>query len=674
MYLQQIVNHFPGKFTNNGQTSRGPCPWDKHKGKHDLVITQKENGAVLIYCQSCKMTPDENQLNEVGLKKSDLNIYKSDESYLKQPPKQNPSKESKQALDRILEACALAGVNSYTKHKYVQKKMLEAPINNLWALHRDVAQKCLDQSIAGLTGHILVVPRFLNGEIVNCELIDESEGKAKRIRIKGCKDKGAYWISKRINGGAPEHIYIGEGMATVQTAIMLKGGDSTYGVACGGIDNLNTVAQTMRDSYPEASITLLGELDSKTYVLDDRYTDAAEKIGAHVVVPEFSHSVDLGTDINDVYVHEQRVNEDGKEAVLECFENAEDYTKKTLGNVAITEELESLMMTDEEMDEFEDPEFIIDNLLVKGHMLTINAMPGGGKTSIIRNYCPEMVKAGYKVIYINSDISGPDAKKSHTHAKENGYTLLLPGSMKGDMKDGKPRSAQKIVVDVINKYTQSNDKKIKVVIIFDTLKKFTSMMDKKLASAFYVMQRNLSGRGITTINLAHANKWRNEDGRIVHEGTGDHVADVDDQLYFEHFEDCGTLYVTTGVGVRARFAHKQMSYEVTDCGWSVKKLDEVVDVVQMRKDAKDSIKEDEREEKDKNDIDNIKKYIHSLGKPPYRKMIVEHCNMVYGYNRKKTERILWAYCNENPDASAVHWRQKKIKLDSGQEAYFYYII
>jgi hypothetical protein len=65
------------------------------------------------------------------------------------------------------------------------------------------------------------------------------------------------------------------------------------------------------------------------------------------------------------------------------------------------------------------------------------------------------------------------------------------------------------------------------VIILDTLKKFTNIMDKKLASDFGKQMRMFVTNGGTIIMLAHTNKNRDADGKVVFSGTSDIVDDVD---------------------------------------------------------------------------------------------------------------------------------------------------
>jgi hypothetical protein len=65
------------------------------------------------------------------------------------------------------------------------------------------------------------------------------------------------------------------------------------------------------------------------------------------------------------------------------------------------------------------------------------------------------------------------------------------------------------------------------IVVLDTLKKFTDLMHKTKASAFMKVAREFTLKGGTIIMLAHANKNRGADGKIVAGGTSDIGDDAD---------------------------------------------------------------------------------------------------------------------------------------------------
>jgi hypothetical protein len=65
------------------------------------------------------------------------------------------------------------------------------------------------------------------------------------------------------------------------------------------------------------------------------------------------------------------------------------------------------------------------------------------------------------------------------------------------------------------------------IIILDTLKKFTELMDKRIASDFMREAREFVSNGGTLILLAHTNKNRDGNGKVIFGGTSDIVDDAD---------------------------------------------------------------------------------------------------------------------------------------------------
>ena len=118
------------------------------------------------------------------------------------------------------------------------------------------------------------------------------------------------------------------------------------------------------------------------------------------------------------------------------FVQGSGITEEVPGNVVPLPETGDFMtqfeVTEKEAEQYDDPEWAYENLIVKGHMSVIVAEPNGGKTTIFMNeVCPKLVLAGYEVIYINADVGQADAKAMVKHSLDDCYRLLLP-----DMKEG----------------------------------------------------------------------------------------------------------------------------------------------------------------------------------------------------------------------------------------------
>lgn len=216
---------------------------------------------------------------------------------------------------------------------------------------------------------------------------------------------------------------------------------------------------------------------------------------------------------------------------------------------------EQFQMTESEAAAIADPEWIVPNLVVRGHLIFIPAEPNGGKTTIFWHLAKGMTKDGYSVNYVNADVAGADAKKFVQEAKESGVSLLLP-----DMKRG--LSMQDVVTHLIDMNRNGGDFS-GYVFIFDTLKKMTSVINKTASAELYKVLRGLTAKGMTVICLAHTNKYPGEDGKPVFEGTGDMRSDCDEMIYLiPQKHDDGSLTVSTKPD-KVRGSFVPITFEIT---------------------------------------------------------------------------------------------------------------
>ena len=83
-----------------------------------------------------------------------------------------------------------------------------------------------------------------------------------------------------------------------------------------------------------------------------------------------------------------------------------------------------------------------------------------------------------------------------------------------------------MLLDYMRKATE-DDKAHGVIIILDTLKKIVNPMDKSAMRKYGEIYRPFLARGGTVIMLAHVNKNRDDDGKIVFAGVQDIEDDID---------------------------------------------------------------------------------------------------------------------------------------------------
>lgn len=186
-------------------------------------------------------------------------------------------------------------------------------------------------------------------------------------------------------------------------------------------------------------------------------------------------------------------------------------------------------------------EMLIPGLIPRGHIVSIPAPSGGGKTAIFHHFAGILAAQGEDVIYIDVD-SPPDALKTRIEvAEEEDFSIISPDAIPG-------KSLQDVKALLI-KVAESNFDVSRVVIIIDTLKKFVEMLNKEDSKKFYKLMRRITAKGATIILLSHTNKYPGEDGLQVYEGTGDARADVDDMVYLdsEDYPEERWMWVTTRI-------------------------------------------------------------------------------------------------------------------------------
>ena len=145
-------------------------------------------------------------------------------------------------------------------HPYLERKHLE-PVDMLRELDALELHALLGYAPASrekpLTGRVLIVPVW-NGAISTLELIDEHGRKSS---LAGGAKKGGYWMTEptRVPASEPPLILIAEGMATALSAARAT---DWFAVAALSSGNLDVVARSLRERYPDADLVVLGELGS----------------------------------------------------------------------------------------------------------------------------------------------------------------------------------------------------------------------------------------------------------------------------------------------------------------------------------------------------------------------------------------------------------------------------
>ena len=304
--------------------------------------------------------------------------------------------------------------------------------------------------------------------------------------------------------------------------------------------------------------------------------------------------------------------------------------------------------------------FVLDGIALLGQLTTIYAKPNAGKTLTTIFMLKESIKAGRikgeDVFYINADDSGNGLVAKGYIAEQYGFDMLAPGyeNFKSE--------------DFVNKLKKSiiDDTARGKIIILDTLKKFTDLMHKTKGSEFMKVAREFTLKGGTIIMLAHANKNRGMDGKIVAGGTSDIGDDCDCVYLLDEVSKTATTKTVLFENVKRRGNNVQeasFSYALSSENYgelleSVKPLD-VETIEQVKKEFVTNAKR----EKDKQAIEAITDAINQ-GKNK-RLDLIQFANESWGVPRRKLNDVLDEYTGEKLSNSSL-WQmiagEKRTKI------------
>jgi archaellum biogenesis ATPase FlaH len=183
--------------------------------------------------------------------------------------------------------------------------------------------------------------------------------------------------------------------------------------------------------------------------------------------------------------------------------------------------------------------FVWVDIAIAGQSTAIYAQPNSGKTLLSVHLVCEAVRKklieGEQVFYINAD----DTAKGLTEKTE-----ILERFDIHQISPHDPTRKTEFKANDFGLYLQQlcaeGSAKGKIIIL-DTLKKFTKLMEKQQVSEFNTVIRQFISHGGTLIALAHVNKYKDEEGNSIAEGTSDVINDWDCVYILEQVTDNGCL-------------------------------------------------------------------------------------------------------------------------------------
>jgi hypothetical protein len=297
--------------------------------------------------------------------------------------------------------------------------------------------------------------------------------------------------------------------------------------------------------------------------------------------------------------------------------------------------------------------FVLDNIAILGQATAIYAKPNTGKTLIVLWMLIESIKTGRikgeNVFYINADDTYKGLVTKLEIAEQYGFKMIAPSH-----SGFETNKFQSYIRQAIDDNTAHGK-----VIILDTVKKFTDLMDKKQATNFMKIGREFISSGGTLIMMAHTNKNRDTDGKVVFAGTSDVVDDCDcafildevtktdfnKQVLFENFKSRGD--VARELAFTYSIIEKQSYKDLID---SVQLMDVAI-IEQVKQEKVVTVKR----EKDKHAIEAITDAINQghYKRADLVKFAMDKNN--YGVPRQKVWDVLDRYTGEKLSNSSL-WR------------------
>jgi len=177
-----------------------------------------------------------------------------------------------------------------------------------------------------------------------------------------------------------------------------------------------------------------------------------------------------------------------------------------------SKEMEAQMLEDK---------FVLGEFALLGQATAFYAQPNAGKTLMTLWLLIQAIKENSikseDVYYINADDNHKGLVTKLKLAEANNFDMLVPSYNNFHANDFL------LHIKTLIKEQSAKGK----IIILDTLKKFTDVMDKKIGTEFGKVIREFISNGGTVIMLAHVNKHRDSDDKLIYSGTSDIVDDID---------------------------------------------------------------------------------------------------------------------------------------------------
>lgn len=292
--------------------------------------------------------------------------------------------------------------------------------------------------------------------------------------------------------------------------------------------------------------------------------------------------------------------------------------------------LEEFVMKDAYVNNLGKEKFLYPDLIIERHILTLIAMSGGGKTTFIFFYVvPKLADMGLTVWYIDADSPASDHKIMKDTADRHSFKLVNPDVNPGTDMNG--------LLKAIREIADASADLTGWVFVIDTLKKVADLMSKGSVKDFYQLARKLCNLGATVILLGHANKFRDKEGNLVFEGTGDVRSDTDELIFLERKPNSGGgIDVTTisdhDKGGKVRGIFNPFSFNISESR-EITFYENAIPTIDFTATSTPKATDDEI-------IAAAKKYLILQSQPAIQKQLVQHTSDMTGANEKRVRQVI----------------------------------
>jgi len=298
----------------------------------------------------------------------------------------------------------------------------------------------------------LIVPGFNeDGEISTIQTIPTN---GKKMFFKNAKAGGCFYPI----GELKEKVYIAEGFATAATIYEETG---ELSIMAFGAGNIPKVAKIMRNKYPDKSIIIVADNDSlKTNTGEKKAREAAEQSGCSVIMPP-----EPG-DIND-------------------YRESGGDVKSLLFSSSLIKELD-VSFIDELSEEYEPPDELIQNLLVKKTVSVVYGDSNSGKTffclSLARDVSEGWDCYGRKtekglVLYIATEAPGSIKMRLQAMKKHHNYHFKNIAVVKKPINLYQNQTDHIKIIELVTEVEKKRGQKVNFIIA-DTLAQISAGADE----------------------------------------------------------------------------------------------------------------------------------------------------------------------------------------------------